>query len=265
MTTPSPAVTRAEAVAATYTARARFALAEAQHSHQPPVLADLLSTARHVLELPCAGGHFLPAYTRAQVRVTLADANPAMLAVAASHAQQVGLPTSQVDTLRCLLPEVPPQPGVDLIVVPNAAVNQLLDCCELTQLLTGLAVAAPGGRLLLQAVLGTADGQVDRCGGYDPAHPEGRWYVDRVFDPHQAGGAATRWRHQRRLGTVLNVRFDYRSDEGASLHTAAVTLHALSRDQLLGACTTAGLSHVRLHPDPGGPTQLVATLPGVRP
>ncbi|MBT8228123.1 MAG: hypothetical protein HKP61_18600 [Dactylosporangium sp.] len=268
---PSPTAVGAEAAAGAqavvdgYTARARFALAEAHHVHQPPVLAGLLAHAQHVLEIPCAGGHFLAAYATAGVRVTLADANPAMLAVATIHAQEVGLAADQVETVHCLLPEVPPVAGVDLVVVPNAAINQLLVCCELTALLAGLAAAAPGARLLLQVVTVAADGRPDRCGCYDPTRPDGCWEVDRSFDPGRAGGATARWRHQRRRGNTLQIRFDYRDEDGDSLHTSTVTLHLLGRSNMLTDCTTAGLSDIEVHPDPGGPTQLVAALPEGRP
>jgi hypothetical protein len=72
----------------------------------------------------------------------------------------------------------------DLIVMPNAALNQLAAAARPLR---------PGGRLLAQ-ILNPATGGT--CGFYDPGLPDGAWYVDREFTS-DTGQAMTRRRRQR--------------------------------------------------------------------
>jgi SAM-dependent methyltransferase len=252
-------------VVASYDARAPFARAETAHVSPPRLLSGLLAESTHVAELPCGTGHFLPAYREAGLAVTLVDANPAMLAQARDHAHDTGLPPERIHTVRAHAQDLPTLHSVDLMVVPNAALNQLACQTPLTEVLAMLAASlCPGTEVLVQVACTDPGGGVDTAGFYDPARPHRVWFADRWFDPTQAGGAATRHRCQTRDGDRLRIDFDYRDPADIRLHTATVEMALFTAETLTAALTSAGLSLLRFLPGQGGLSEAVATVDGGR-
>lgn len=259
-THPSAAV-----VVASYEARTRFVRAETATVSRPRLLRGLLGSATHVAEIPCGAGHFLTDYAGAGLAVTLVDASEAMLTEACGHARDAGLPPERTYTVHAYVQDlVVPEP-VDLVVVPNAALNQLAAQAPLVDLLTGLRVSLrPGVEVLAQVVCTHAGGGVDGAGFYDPACQHRVWFADRWFDPAQAGGAVLRRRRQHWDGDRLRIEFDYRDPANTSLHTTTVELVLFSADMLSAAFTAAGFSHVRFLAGQGGLSEALATVDGGR-
>lgn len=254
----------AVAVVSSYAARTRFARAETATVRRPRLLRGLLATAMHVAELPCGAGHFLTDYRDSGLAVTLADASSEMLAEARDHARDVGLPPDRTDTIHAYLQDlVVPEP-VDVVVVPNAALNQLACQAPLVEVLAWLRASRPGVEVLVQVVCTHPGGGVDTAGFYAPARRHGVWFADRWFDPAQAGGAVLRRRRQIRDGDRLRIEFDYRDPADARLYATSVELALFSADVLSAAFTAAGFGHVRFLPGQGGLSEALATVNGAR-
>ncbi|KAA2252658.1 hypothetical protein F0L68_34615 [Solihabitans fulvus] len=256
MTAGSPAH-----VVAGYLDRVPFARAEAAAVAKPRLLRGLLGRARHVAELPCAAGHFLDGYVDANVKVTLVDGNAAMLSAAVEHATTAGLPAERTHARVALVQELDALPAVDLVVIPNAALNQLACQNTLADLLAGIHAALRHGADLLAQVLCSHSGaEPDASGFYDAARPHDVWFADRYLDPAEAAGSVLRRRCQRREApNRLRIEFDYVDHRGASLHTTAVHLKMFSAAELTDALTESGFDHVRFLPGHGGLSEILAT------
>lgn len=253
----------AAAVVASYHERTPFARAETSAVPPPRLLDGLLTEATHVAELPCGAGHFLPTYREAGLAVTLIDANPAMLAQARDHAHHAGLPPERVHTVQGYVQNLPMLNSVDLVVVPNAALNQLACQTPLTDVLATLAASLRSGvPVLVQVACTHLGGGADTAGFYDPDGPHGVWFADRRFDPTQAGGAAVRHRRQTRDGNRLQIDFDYRDLANTRLHTTTVEMTLFPAEALTAAFTAAGFGPVRLLAGKGGLSEAVATVDG---
>lgn len=253
-------MTPAERAIATYTDRARFVAAEIDRVPRPRGLGPALDAARHVVELPCGAGHFLPEYVRAGIRVTLIDANRAMLHVATARATLAGTTfTAHV----ALLPTLPPLSDADLLVLPNAALNQLACHGDPAALFAALAAAAPGARLLAQ-VLDTRPDTASPVGWYDPTLCSGTWIADLVLDERVHAGAARRRRRQHQTGDRVTIDFDYLNDAGRSLHQASVQVRLVDPADWLAHTAAVQARHAVCEPGAGGLLELHAELPGAR-
>lgn len=262
----SPGVTPAAATAVVdgYEVRARFARAEADAVSRPRLLRGLLRTAQHVAEVPCGAGHFLADYAATGVKTMLIDGNGAMLAAAIEHAAEIGLPADRTDAHVRYVQELGELAGVDLVVIPNAALNQLACQTPLTALLEAVHHGLrPGAKLLAQVACTHPGGGIDTAGCYDPIRHHGVWFADRYLDPSRAGGAVLRHRRQHRhhdgngAGRVC-VEFDYIDTTGTSLHTTSIKLRLFSAEELAAALISAGFSRVRFLPGYGGLSEIVA-------
>src|SRR5699024_10643674 len=128
-------------------ARAAWACAEPRPT-TPHLLPRALDDITSVVEFPAGPGHFLTAYARAGVRVRLIDASWPMLTAATHHACDVGVVELAIG---CHFLEHLPDLAEGLMVVPNAALNQLATQTPLTDVLAHLREAVhPGTRLFLQ-------------------------------------------------------------------------------------------------------------------
>jgi SAM-dependent methyltransferase len=236
---------------------------------RPRLLRGLLRTARHVAELPCGAGHFLADYALAGVEVTMIDASSAMLAVAVDHAVAVGLATGPIHTQVRFAQDLDVLPMVDLVVMPNAALNQLACQTPLAELLAGIrAVLMPGVDLLAQVLCSHAGGELDSSGFYDPRREHGVWFADRALHPSSTNvagsgvGVVLRYRRQHRDRQRVRVEFDYRDAQGAGLHATSVKLRVFSVTELAEALLTAGFEHLRLLLGQGGLSEMLATARG---
>jgi SAM-dependent methyltransferase len=256
VTATSDAVT----VVGAYAQRAPFARAEAAAVRRPRLLRGLLRTGPRVAEIPCGTGHFLAEYVQTGAAVTLVDACPEMLVAAAEHAVNVGVPVERTVPTVAYLQELELLAEVDLVVVPNAAINQLARQSSLTDMLTALRQALrPSVEALAQVVCTHPGGGVDSATFYDAARQHRVWFPDRWFDPADAGGAVLRRRRQHRDDDRLRIEFDYIDPSGHSLHATTVELALFSAQQLRDAFTAAGFAHVRFLPGQGGLSEVLAT------
>ncbi|MGH3936930.1 MAG: methyltransferase domain-containing protein [Pseudonocardiaceae bacterium] len=233
-----------------YEARARFARAETDMVPSPRLLRGLLRTAEQVAEVPCGAGHFLADYAATGVETTLIDGNGAMLAAAIEHAAAVELLADRIHAHVGYLQQLGQLVDVDLVVMPNAALNQLASQTPPVELLTVICRAlSPGVELLGQVACTHPGGGVDTAGCYDPS---------------RAGGAVLRRRRQHHEvdGAQVRVEFDYVDPAGVSLHATAVELRVFSADELAAIFTTAGFSHMRFLPGHGGLSEVLAQAGG---
>ncbi len=257
----SPDITPA-AVVDGYELRARFARAEADAVSHPRLLRGLLRSTRHVAEIPCGAGHFLANYAAIGARTTLIDGNDAMLATAIEQAADIGLPADRTHAHVQYVQELDELADVDLLVMPNAALNQLSCQTPLTQLLATIHdTLQPGAELLAQVTCTHPGGGIDATGCYDPARPHDVWFADRYLDPNRADGAVLRRRRQRHQGNGavrVHIEFDYIDTAGVSLHTTSVELCLFSAEELAAALTSAGFSRLRFLPGYGGLSEIVA-------
>lgn|GEM_PF-2526697 len=250
--TPGPA-----AVVNTYTDRARFARAETAGIGEPRRLPRLLEGITHVAEIPCGSGHFLTSYTAADARVTLVDANAAMLDTAITHARDVGVDTERITPLRGYLHEVRLPEDIDLVVIPNAALNQLAHQYTLDSTLTVLraAIAGPGVTVLAQVLCRHDDGTIDRARFYDPDQLEDTWIPDRDLP---TGAEWVRRRRQRHFGDRLHVDLEYLDQHGTALHTTGIDLALFTPESLRTGLAAAGFTDVHLLPGRGGLSEVQA-------
>lgn len=203
-------------VVGSYARRARFARAETSAVRRPRLLDELLRAATHAAEIPCGTGHFLADYARAGAAVTLVDACPAMLDGAVEHAVDVGLPAARTFPRNAYLQQLPPLDEVDLVVAPNAAINQLACQSSLTETLAALRSAvARGVTMLAQVACTHPGGGVDTATFYDAARQHRVWFPDRWFAPGHAGGAVLRRRRQYRDGDPATRRVRLRQPHRA--------------------------------------------------
>jgi SAM-dependent methyltransferase len=249
----------ARAVAADYDERVRLYRTEIASVARPVTLARLLSGVRDVAELPSGTGHFLADYAAAGAAVTLLDANPRMLAAAVEHAAAVGLPAARVHARRCFAQEVDDLSGVGLVVVPNAALNQLAAQTPLVELLSAWRGALrPGAFVLAQALCAHSGGQLDVAGCYDARQPDGVWFADRrlVLEATQI----VRRRRQHRIADRVHVDFAYHDPSGRSLNAANVDLRLMTPCQLVDALRAVGFSLVRFRAGRHGLSEFVARV-----
>ncbi|MFE9328767.1 class I SAM-dependent methyltransferase [Nocardia sp. NPDC052278] len=254
----------AEAVAA-YDARAAYCRAETTSVAPPRLLHPLLTGCTHVAEVPCGTGHFIAEYAAVGLTVTLADANPVMLGYASEQAEAVGLPPHRT-TLECAyLNKLRLSPTVDAVIVPNAALNQLLCHAGTQELIEQLRAATTRRdvRVLAQVMCGYRD-HTDVAGFYDQTRPHGMWFTDKRFEPAHADGVAVRRRRQQRHGDQLHIEFDYRDSRDRQLHTAVVDLLVVDPVALIAAFAAAGFSEIRFLPGDHGLSELLAVARRVR-
>ncbi|GAA0979425.1 hypothetical protein GCM10009555_044090 [Acrocarpospora macrocephala] len=235
-----------------YRARARHYAAEISHILQPAALAGLLRPGLKVAEMPSGTGHFLPAYTAAGADVVLIDACPAMLEAARRHARTLrtdpGLVCSPIQDLTL---RVGP---FDLVVMPNAALNQLAADTAPAELLAAVArPLRPGGILLVQVLNPAQDGA---CGFYDPGLSDGTWYADREF-ADQPGQPLVRRRRQHHGAGLVDIDFELHQN-GELLYRHHVTLQLLDITELRAALASSGFTDVSVHPGTGGLDELLA-------
>lgn len=247
---PSPTPTPAPG----YAARARHYANEISQCAPPATLAGLLQPGLRVAEMPSGTGHFLPAYTAAAATIILVDSCDDMLRAARAHAIRLGTaPEFVCSPIQNLTQQAGP---FDLIVMPNAALNQLTADTGPTELLTATSrPLRPGGRLLAQVLDLTTGGA---CGFYDPGLADGSWQVDREFTDGD-GQPVTRRRHQRAdTPPLIDIGFELRA--GAELLCRHhITLRLLSIAEMEAALTAAGYRDVTASPGPGGFIELLAT------
>ncbi|GAA1992657.1 class I SAM-dependent methyltransferase [Amycolatopsis minnesotensis] len=260
MTAPSDAAT----VVGTYARRAQFARAETTAVTRPRLLPKLLRTGPRVAEIPCGAGHFLTEYARTCVAVTLVDACPHMLAAAVEHAVLAGIPVDRTVPTVTYLQELEFLAEVDVVVAPNAALNQLARQASLTVMLTALRrVLRPGAEVLAQVACTYPGGGVDSATFYDAARQHGVWFPDRWLDPAHTGGAVLRCRRQHRDDDRLRIDFAYLDATGHTLHATTVELTLFSARRLRDAFTAAGFVRVRFLPGLDGLSEVLAvTGPG---
>ncbi|MFI2664175.1 class I SAM-dependent methyltransferase [Micromonospora carbonacea] len=220
-----------------YAVRARSYAAEVAAGLTAPRMLDhLLRPGTTVAEIPSGTGHFVRRYAEAGCATLLIDASAQILAAAERNV--AGIP--HVTLLRARVEDLPTgHPPVDLAVIPNGALNQLAHDLPLPDILRAVAgMLAPGGRILVQALLGEP---TERCGFYEP-QASGSWFVDRRI-PDPAGGALVRRRRQRRHGNHLSIDFALTRDrDGAVVYRHTVVMRMLDRADVTDAAATVGLT-----------------------
>jgi SAM-dependent methyltransferase len=237
-----------------YRQRARFAAAETRAVPPPRLLRGLLRTATHVAELPCGAGHFLSAYAERTTDVTLVDACEDMLALAVDQALAHGLPARRVTAHCALVQELSLPAGVDLVVMPNAALNQLASQFALSDLVAAVRDAVQDRvTVLAQVSCIQPNNSVDPSTFYDDRRPHGRWFPDAVLD-----GEVQRRRQQHRDGDELRIEFDYRDQTGRRLQSAEIELTLFTAEELIGVFTKAGFTDVRFLRSTGGLSEITA-------
>lgn len=232
----------------------------------PRLLAGLLRGGMTVAEIPSGTGHFLRAYAVAGARVVLVDASAAMLAAA----RPVG--TRQILHTMCARVEDLPGGelrGVDVVVMPNATLNQLAAApgSDLAEMLAAAAsVLRPGGLLLAQILL-AEEGKVGAgCGFYDPQLPDGVWHPDRTLRD-TGGRPVVRRRRQHHRGDQVLIDFSFTCGD-VHLYDHQVTITLFAAEELRDALAVAGL-HVaqRLPADTAAhrPAEVLARLKATSP
>jgi hypothetical protein len=217
----------------------------------PYLLDGLLRPGMVVAEVPSGTGHYLHAYAAAGCRCVLVDADADMLAAAADNA--AGIP--HVRLLHARLEELTgAQLLVDLVVVPNGALNQLAHDLPLTHVFRALAdIVGEGSRLLVQALLGEPG---EACGFYEPLRGT-FWFTDRrITDP--AGGTLLRRRRQRQHDDGVSIDFTLHRDD-TLVYEHTVSLRLLDRAVVTTAATATGLTVTTYRPGLGRLTEVVLT------
>jgi SAM-dependent methyltransferase len=234
-----------------YAARARHYAAEIREVPQPESLADLLRPGLRVAEMPSGTGHFLPAYIAADAEVVLIDACPTMLEAARRQAGRLGAQPSLVcSPIQDLTAQAGP---FDLIVSPNAAVNQMAADIPAADLLTAAARPLKPGGLFLAQVLDPADSRA--CGFYHPGVSDGACRTDRQFTD-ETGHPLTRRRRQHHH-RLIDLDFELHRDSEL-LYRHRVALRLLTTGDLRTALTIAGFTGVSARPGAGGLIELLA-------
>lgn len=236
-----------------YAARAHHYAAEIRAVPPPAALADLLRPGLRVAEIPSGTGHFLPAYSAARVNLTLIDACAAMLTAAQHQAAALG---AQPRMIHALVEDLPGDAGpFDLVVMPNAALNQLAAASDPTVLIASVArILTPGGLLLAQILDPTAR---RTCGFYDPALESDTWHVDRQFTD-ETGRRMVRRRRQHRQAGQIDIDLEMHHGRDRVYHQR-LTLLLLNAADLHPLLLAAGLTDPRLQPGAGGLIDLLTT------
>ncbi|WP_116246856.1 methyltransferase domain-containing protein [Nocardiopsis sp. FIRDI 009] len=248
---------QAERVVESYRHRAAWMRAEARPT-TPHLLSKALDGATHVTEFPCGAGHFLNSYAKAGVRVRLVDASWPMLTAATHHARETGVVEL---ALGChFLHQLPDLSEEDLVVVPNAALNQLTAQTTLPDVLTLLRRAVrPGTRLLLQHL--TVD--MLGCGFYTPTLADGHQIRDHRFRAPD-GQEVTRYRRQHHTHDRSQVRIEFTyTSPGQVDHTTHVNLALPSAAEIETALTNTGWTTTHTHTRSGF-REVLATARGSR-
>ncbi|MFV2198488.1 methyltransferase domain-containing protein [Nocardiopsis sp. LOL_012] len=248
---------QAERVVDSYRHRAAWMRAEARPTN-PHLLSKALDGATHVTEFPCGAGHFLDAYAAAGVRVRLVDASWPMLTVATHHAREAGVVEL---ALGChFLHQLPNVSDEDLVVVPNAALNQLVAQTPLPNVFTFLRQAVqPGTRLLLQHLAVDTPG----CGFYTPTLVDGHQVRDHRFRALD-GQEVTRYRRQHHTQDRSRVRIEFTyTSPGQVDHTTRVDLALPSADKIEAVLTDTGWDTTHAHTRSGF-CEVLATAGGSR-
>ncbi len=247
------------AVVASYRTRTPFAAAETRAVQVPRLLRGLLRAATHVAEVPCGAGHFLPAYVEHEVVVTLVDACQDMLDLAADRAADHGLPSDRVTARRALVQDLELPSGVDLVVLPNAALNQLAAQSGLPTLLAAVrATIGEGTVVLAQVCCEHPAGAVDASTFYDDRRPHGQWFPDTVLPCDQLDGDVLRRRRQHRDRDQLRIEFDYLDKSRTRVESAVVDLRVFTAEELISAFGVAGFTDVRFLPGTDGLSEITA-------
>jgi len=238
-----------------YQARAAGYAGELADLPTPRLLDTVLGeSGLRVVEAPSGTGHYLPHYARAGARLTLADVCPQMITTALRHAEDSGVfapavACTLIEDLDSLIT------GVDLLVIPNAAINQL--AAQPGRLIAVLSAAhralAPAGTVYIQALCRSGT-RVPACRFYDLAAPHRCWFPDRVLP---GGGVRRRW--QERTGDRLSIGFRITTPAGVTTEQH-VDLRVLTVARLAAAARRAELRITRTLPDAvGGLSELTAT------
>jgi len=239
-----------------YEGRARFYAAEIAAVPEPRLLTRLLRPGLRVAEMPSATGHFLSAYAACQAQVTLVDCCQEMLSAAGRRAEGIGLQGFRLvlNPIQNLASETGP---VDLVVIPNAALNQLAAGTHLVTLLTAVAqVLKPGGLLLLQILDLHDDGTIGACNFYTPGTGERELVTDRKFTDDD-GSLLVRRRQQSCAGRILHLRFQFlRNDRACYRHS--VELRLLGVDDVRAALSVAGFGNIHAYYEAGRLTEVLA-------
>jgi ubiquinone/menaquinone biosynthesis C-methylase UbiE len=237
-----------------YAVRARHYAAEITKVPQPVALASLLRPGLRVAEIPSGTGHFVPAYTAAGAEVVLVDACSAMLRAARHQARCLG---AKPGLLCSPVQDLTSQAGpFDLIVMPNAALNQLTADTATAGLLTAAARPLKPGGVLLAQILDPAGHTA--CGFHDPGISDGAWHIDREFT-NSAGHRLTRRRRQHHHADLTSIDFELRYGSEL-LYRRRVTLRLLADKDLRTALAVAGFANVTIQPGGGGLTEVLAAL-----
>jgi SAM-dependent methyltransferase len=223
-----------------YAARAACYTAEIAGVVPPERLGSLLRPGLRVAEMPSGPGHFLPAYAAAGAEVVLIDACADMLT--AAQRRTAGQQVSSLRTICCRIEDLPAGTGpADVVVIPNAALNQLAASTGPAELIAAAArLLVPGGVLLAQVLRVADDGRAGPCGFYDPALADGTWIADREFTGSD-GLRVARRRQQHHGGTWLHIDFEFTRD-GETLYDHRVDLRLLTNLQVQTAMADAGLT-----------------------
>lgn len=219
----------------------------------PEALAGLLATASRVVEVPSGTGHFLAAYAEYDVDVLLVDASEPMLEVARANAPEAVTLCRRIEDLT--FGDGP----ADLVVMPNAALNQLAISSGPSRALASAArLLPPVGHLLAQVMTVGDDGSVAECGFYDPSVCDGELIEDRRLQV--ADRKLIRHRRQMLGGGVLQLELEFHDGDNVT-DRYTVELLLLSRAQLIDAVTVAGLDLISITAGPGGLTEVLLQLP----
>ncbi|RNL86747.1 class I SAM-dependent methyltransferase [Halostreptopolyspora alba] len=234
--------TPAERAVDSYRPRAAWARTESRPT-TPRLLSPALDGAAHVAEFPCGPGHFLSTYAKAEVRVRLIDASWPMLTAAARHARDSGVAELAVE---CDFLHQLPALDDDLVVVPNAALNQLAAQDPLPPVLTHLRRAVnPGTRLLLQYLAGEASGA--GCGFYTPALADSHTVVDHhIHTPDGTEVIRHRRQHHTPERDQVNIEFTY-TVNNRPVRTTRVHLALPTAAQVQAALTATGWATTHAH------------------
>ena len=240
----------ADQVVDAYRDRAAWARAESRPT-TPHLLAQALDGVTAVVEFPSGPGHFLTHYAHAGARVHLVDASWPMLTTAVHHARDAGVAELAVGCH--FLEHLPDLVGVELVVVPNAALNQLAAQTPLPDVLAHLREAVhPGTRLLLQYLAADAGpGYGTSCAFYDPAVPDGRSVPGHTFTAPD-GQQVTRHHRQHHTPNRDQVRIEFthttpeREERTTHVHLALPAVGEVEAE-----LTRAGWTLTHTHAAPG--------------
>lgn len=243
-----------------YAARAQTYAAETADVPAPHTLHALLRRGLRVAEAPSATGYHLTAYAKHGAEVTLIDTCADMLHLARRRAEDLG---TTPQTICCRIEDLTPDHGpIDLVVVPNGALNQLAADSAPGELLTALTRVLPPGGILLAQVLPPPGHPADQpCGFYDPGLEDRTWITDRDFIG-DSGQRLVRRRRQHRTGPLLRIDFELtRDSDPAPLYAHTVQLRQLTDRALNTAAAAAGLTFAGISPGAGGLYEMLATRP----